>query len=252
MTQNHPSPQNEAFRCGDTVSGTGRRVLIAEDDHAMAVALNDGFRFEGYEVLAAENGEEAYGMAQREHPDIIVLDVMMPKKSGLDVLKQLRAAGNHIPVIILTARGREIDKVLGLKLGADDYMTKPFSMMELVVRAETILRRVGRNQSQEEDNLTTYSFGDIHLDFKKHEATKADLPLELSPREFLLLAFFVKHRGEIVTRDQLLDAVWGFQSIPFTRTVDTHVAKLRKKLEDQACNPRYIVTVHRLGYKFTG
>ncbi len=223
-------------------------VLIVEDDEAMSVALRDGFAYEGYAVTLARDGEAGLALAAAAAPDLIVLDVMLPKLTGLDVCKQLRAGGNGVPIIMLTARGQEIDKVLGLKLGADDYVTKPFGFMELMARAEAVLRRARGNATP----LDGYRFGDLALDFKRHEATKAGAPIELSPREFQLLAFFIRHRGEVVTRETLLDAVWDYNSIPFTRTVDMHIAKLRKKIEDNAADPRWIVTVHRCGYKFTG
>jgi two-component system alkaline phosphatase synthesis response regulator PhoP len=223
-------------------------VLIVEDDEAMSVALRDGFEYEGYAVTLAKDGEAGLALATAATPDLIVLDVMLPKMTGLDVCKQLRAGGNGVPIIMLTARGQEIDKVLGLKLGADDYVTKPFGFMELMARAEAVLRRARGNATP----LESYRFGDLAIDFKRHEAAKAGAPLELSPREFQLLAFFIRHRGEVVTRETLLDAVWDYNAIPFTRTVDMHIAKLRKKIEDNVSDPRWIVTVHRLGYKFTG
>jgi len=223
-------------------------VLIVEDDEAMSVALRDGFEYEGYSVTLAKDGEAGLQLASAATPDLVVLDVMLPRMTGLDVCKQLRAGGSGVPIIMLTARGQEIDKVIGLKLGADDYVTKPFGFMELMARAEAVLRR-STGKAAAPDG---YRFGEVALDFRRHEATKGGARLELSPREFQLLAFFVQHRGEVVTRDTLLDAVWDYNSIPFTRTVDMHIAKLRKKLEDEPGDPRWIVTVHRLGYKFTG
>jgi DNA-binding response OmpR family regulator len=228
-----------------------RKVLIVEDDEAMAVALRDGFTYEGYEVAMATDGAAGLQQASEQGADLMILDVMLPKMTGLDVCKRLRGAGNGIPIIMLTARGQEIDKILGLKFGADDYVTKPFSFMELMARAEAVLRRssgtvvgVGR--------LEAYSFGDVEVDFGRHEATKAGTALEMSPREYRLLEYFIQHRGEVVSRDQLLDSVWEYDNMPFTRTVDTHIAKLRKKIEDLPSDPKFIVTVHRLGYKFTG
>ena len=226
-----------------------RRVLIVEDDEAMSVALRDGFEYEGYAVMVAQDGEAGLQLAAAERPDLILLDVMLPRMNGLDLCKQLRNGGNGVPIIMLTARGQEIDKVLGLKLGADDYITKPFGFMELLARAEAVLRRSGGQQS---GSLNACRFGDVEVDFKRHEARKAGKPLDLSPREFELLAFFFQHRGEVVTRETLLDAVWGYNSIPLTRTVDMHIAKLRKKIEDNPADPHFVVTVHRLGYKFTG
>jgi two-component system alkaline phosphatase synthesis response regulator PhoP len=225
-----------------------KRVLVVEDDEAMAVALRDGFDYEGFEVTVARDGESGLKQARTTSPGLIILDVMLPKKSGLDICKQLRAEGNDVPIIMLTARGQEIDKVLGLKLGADDYITKPFSFLELMARVEAVLRRAGGPQQR----LESYSFGDVIINFKSCQATKDGKPVELSPRELELMRFFVEHRGEVVNRDQLLDSVWGYDNMPFTRTVDMHIAKLRKKIEDKPNDPKFIVTVHRLGYKFTG
>ena len=224
------------------------KVLIVEDDEAMAVALRDGFEYEGFEVITARDGESGLAMAAAESPDLVILDVMLPKLSGLDLCKKVRGEGNHVPIIMLTARGQEIDKVLGLKLGADDYVTKPFSFMELMARAEAVMRRF-RGEAGE---LTSYTFGDVTVNFKKFEATKAGKALDLSQREFTLLRYLIEHRGQVVTREELLDAVWGYERIPFTRTVDVHVAKLRKKIEGGDGEPRPIVTVHRVGYRFDG
>jgi len=223
------------------------RVLIVEDDQAMAVALKDGFDYEGYQTMLARDGETGLKYATEHSFDIIILDVMLPKMSGLDICKTLRGENNQVPIILLTARGQEIDKVLGLKLGADDYVTKPFSFMELIARVEAILRRA----SHRDDNVEIYEFGDVHLDFKKCEAVKAGNRLELSHRELKILKYFIDHRGEVLTRDRLLDAVWGYESFPLTRTVDTHIAKLRQKIEADPSNPTHIVTVHRVGYKFS-
>jgi DNA-binding response OmpR family regulator len=229
------------------------RVLIVEDDEAMSIALRDGFQYEGYSVTVAKDGEAGLQMATSEGPDLILLDVMLPKMTGLDICKQLRGEGNSVPIIMLTARGQEIDKVLGLKLGADDYITKPFGFMELLARAEAVLRRTRVPASPAITAAPeTYRFGDVSIDFKRHEAKKGGQPIDLSPREFQLLAYFIQHTGEIVTREKLLDTVWDYNAIPFTRTVDMHIAKLRKKIEDNPSDPKHIVTVHRLGYKFTG
>jgi DNA-binding response OmpR family regulator len=227
------------------------RVLIVEDDEAMSIALRDGFQYEGYSVTVAKDGESGLQLATEESPDLILLDVMLPKMTGLDICKQLRGGGSAVPIIMLTARGQEIDKVLGLKLGADDYITKPFGFMELLARAEAVLRR-SHPAPPAPSAVETYRFGDVSVDFRRHEAHKADQQIDLSPREFQLLGFFIQHRGEVITREKLLDTVWDYNSIPFTRTVDMHIAKLRKKIEDNPSDPRHIVTVHRLGYKFTG
>jgi two-component system alkaline phosphatase synthesis response regulator PhoP len=229
-----------------------RKVLIVEDDPAMSVALRDGFEYEGYAVTLAQDGEAGLRLATAELPDLILLDVMLPRITGLDVCKTLRGDGNRVPIIMLTARGQEIDKVLGLKLGADDYVTKPFGFMELMARVEAVLRRCASSAEAPPPQLETYRFGDVTLDFRAHEAWKGGKTIDLSPREFQLLGFFIQHRGEVVTREKLLDTVWDYNAIPFTRTVDMHIAKLRKKIEDNPADPRHVITVHRLGYKFVG
>jgi two-component system response regulator VicR len=221
------------------------RVLIVEDDDAMAVALEDGFRYDGYDVTLARDGEAGLELARSMSPDLMILDVMLPKMTGLDVCRRLRGDGSKIPIIMLTARGQEIDKVLGLKLGADDYVTKPFSFMELLARAEAVLRRAGALA----DPDAVAEVGDLHVDFGRHVAHRNDEPVELTPREFELLRYLVDHRGEVVSREDLLDAVWGYDTIPFTRTVDTHIGKLRKKIERDPANPQILLTVHRVGYK---
>ncbi len=225
-----------------------RKVLIVEDDQAMAVALSDGFTYEGFKVEVARDGSTGLRMATGRDVDLIILDVMLPRMSGLDICRQLRSDGNGTPIIMLTARGQEIDKVLGLKTGADDYVTKPFSFLELMARVEAVLRRASKPDAAVE----LLRFGDVELCFKNFEARKAGRSIELSPREFKIIRYFAERRGEVVSRDQLLDAVWGYDSLPLTRTVDMHIAKLRQKIEDVPSDPRYIITVHRVGYKFTG
>jgi DNA-binding response OmpR family regulator len=223
-------------------------VLIVEDDEAMALALCDGFRYEGYAVERAADGAAAIERAQDSAPDLIILDVMLPKVSGLDVCKSIRRRGDPVPIIMLTARGQEIDKVLGLKLGADDYVTKPFGFMELLARAEAVLRRAGGGAGEG----SALRLGDVVVDFRRHRATRKGEALDLSAREIELLRYFARRRGEVVTREELLDRVWGYDAIPSTRTVDVHVAKLRKKIEETPAEPRHLVTVHRVGYKLTG
>jgi len=224
------------------------KILVIEDDQAMAVALQDGFTYKGYSVQVATDGSTGSRLASEGDFDLIILDVMLPKLSGLDLCKQLRESGNNVPVILLTARGQEIDKVTGLGLGADDYVTKPFSFMELAARVESILRRASMTNGK----VALVRVGDLILDFRKCEATKSGKPLGLSHRELELLKYFLSHRGEVLSRDQLLDAVWGYNNFPLSRTVDAHIAKLRQKIEDDPGNPRYIVTAHRAGYKFIG
>ena len=221
------------------------RILIVEDDPAMSVALRDGFEFEKYSVEMATDGEEGLRLASRGDHDLMILDVMLPKKSGLDVCKELRRNGSTAPIIMLTARGQEIDKIVGLKLGADDYVTKPFSFMELLARVEAVLRRTARNPTGDE-----YAFGDVKLDFRTYQATKSSAQIELTPREFRILRYFIDHADEVVTRESLLNHVWGYDSSAFTRTVDTHMARLRQKIENVPAEPRHLITVHRVGYKF--
>lgn len=221
------------------------RILIVEDDPAMSVALRDGFEFEQYNVEMANDGEDGLRLANRGDHDLIVLDVMLPKKSGLDVCKELRQNGSRTPVIMLTARGQEIDKIVGLKLGADDYVTKPFSFMELLARVEAVLRRVQRTTAGDE-----FEFGDIRLDFRTYQASKSGGSIELTPREFRILRYFIDHAEQVVSREALLNHVWGYDSSAFTRTVDTHMARLRQKVESTPSEPRHLLTVHRVGYKF--
>jgi DNA-binding response OmpR family regulator len=229
-----------------------RKVLIVEDDEAMSVALRDGFEYEGYAVTVAKDGEAGLHLAGADAPDLILLDVMLPKLTGLDVCKRLRTDGSAVPIIMLTARGQEIDKVLGLRQGADDYVTKPFGFMELMARVEAVLRRCNGASVPTAPDHGACRIGDVTIDFKACEAWKNGRALDLSPRELKLLAYFLHHRGEVISRETLLDAVWDYNAVLYTRTVDMHIAKLRKKIEDNPADPKHIITVHRLGYKLVG
>lgn len=222
------------------------KVLIIEDEPNMILGLKDSCEYEGYEVCVARDGREGLEKASSEKPDIILLDVMLPVMSGLDVCRTLRTRGIETPILMLTARSEETDKVVGLEVGADDYVTKPFSIKELLARIRAHLRRA---QKQVGD-IETFSFADVELNFKKYAARKGGQELELSPREFEILRYLIRRRGETVTRDQLLDEVWGYESSPVTRTVDNHIAKLRQKIEPDPSEPQHIITVHRLGYRF--
>ena len=224
------------------------KVLIVEDDGSMVAALRDGFEYEGYTVALARDGASGLRLAAEAKPDVVILDVMLPRMSGLDVCREVRKAGNTVPIIMLTARGQEIDKVLGLKLGADDYVTKPFGFLELMARVEAVIRRATGRSAR----LDAFEFGGIEADFKRGEVRRNGRPLDLSARELRLLQYFIERRGEVVSREQLLDAVWDYDSAPLTRTVDMHVAKLRKKIEERPAQPRFLVTVHGQGYKFNG
>lgn len=200
---------------------------------------------EGFQVITATNGEEGIELVKEKNPDIIILDVMMPKKDGLQTCKELRNSGNSTPLILLTARSAEVDKVLGLDLGADDYLAKPFSMMELIARVKALLRRTNST-----NQVDTVHFDDVVIDFKAYKAEKNETPIELSAREYRLLRYLVAKRGAVVTRDELLDEVWGYNSYPSTRTVDNHIARLRQKIERNVEEPQHILTVHGVGYKF--
>jgi two-component system alkaline phosphatase synthesis response regulator PhoP len=214
----------------------------------MVVGLRDNCEYEGFEVVVATDGEEGLRKAVADSPDLILLDVMLPRLSGLDVCRSVRRRGLTVPIIMLTARGQEMDKVVGLEIGADDYVTKPFGVRELMARMRVQLRRV----REPFDDPASYQFGDVALNFERHEAAKGGRPLALSPREFAILRYMVRRRGDVITREQLLDEVWGIHDYPLTRTVDNHIAKLRQKVEPVPAEPEYIITLHRVGYKFLG
>jgi two-component system alkaline phosphatase synthesis response regulator PhoP len=222
------------------------KILIVEDEPDMVLGLKDNFEFEGYQVVTASDGVSGLERARSQKPDLVILDIMLPKLSGLEVCKTLRGEGFFTPIIMLTARGQEIDKVVGLELGADDYVTKPFSIRELLARVRAILRRTDGARKR----LQRYRFSDVELDFEAYRAKKGGEALELSPREFELLRYLIERKGETVSRDKLLEDVWGYDSYPSTRTVDTHIAKLRAKIGDSGSDPRYILTIHGVGYKF--
>ena len=224
------------------------RILIVEDEPAMVAGLRDNFEYEGYDVISAADGIEGLDRALADDPDLVVLDVMMPRLSGLDVCKQLKTKKPALPIIMLTARGQEIDKVVGLELGADDYVTKPFSIRELMARVKAVLRRA----SPQAPTAEVYRFSDVEVNVRSNEVRRAGQPVELSAKEFALLAYFVAHPVETLSRDRLLDAVWGYENYPNTRTVDTHIVHLRQKLEPNPEEPRFILTVHGSGYKFVG
>lgn len=224
------------------------RILVVEDEPNMVAGLRDNFEFEGYEVLTARDGVEGLERALQESPDLVVLDVMMPRMSGLEVCRQLRAKRASIPIIMLTARGQEVDKVVGLELGADDYVTKPFSIRELLARVKAILRRSAAVPKQKEQ----HSFGDVEVDLHRRRVLKSGKALDISSKEFELLQYFICHSGETLSRDRLLEEVWGYENYPTTRTVDTHLVRLRQKLEPDPEQPQYFLTVHGTGYRFVG
>jgi DNA-binding response OmpR family regulator len=222
------------------------KVLIVEDDPAILRGLADNLRFEQYEVLTATDGETGYKLQRSENADLIVLDLMLPRMSGLELCRKLRAEGLEVPILMLTARSEEADRVIGLDLGADDYVTKPFSVRELMARVRALLRR--RNSPKDLPN--DLRFGDVEVDFRRYVARRCGKQVEMTRKEFAILRLLVSRTGEVVTRDELLNEVWGIESYPVTRTVDNHIAGLRAKLETNPARPIYIQTVHGVGYKF--
>ena len=225
------------------------KILIVEDEPGMVAGLRDNFEYEGYHVLSAMDGVSGLERALADLPDLVILDVMMPRMSGLDVCKQLKAKRPSLPIIMLTARGQEVDKVVGLELGADDYVTKPFSIRELLARVKAVLRRAGMPLQQDRSR---YSFGDVEVNFRSCQVSRQGKPLEFSSKEFELLKYFLTHPGEALSRDQLLEQVWGYDRFPTTRTVDAHIVRLRQKLEPKPDDPHYFLTIHGIGYKFVG
>jgi two-component system alkaline phosphatase synthesis response regulator PhoP len=223
-----------------------KRLLLVEDEPGLVLTLTDRLTREGYAVESSPDGESGLERASREGFDLLLLDVTLPRLGGSDVLRELRRRGVETPVIMLTARGQLVDRVVGLKLGADDYVTKPFEIAELLARIEARLRRAPASVHAAEG----HRFGDISVDFRRAEVTRAGVPVELSAREYQLLRYFVEHRGATLTREELLNEVWGYNAMPTTRTVDVHVAWLRQKIEPNPRHPQYILTVHGLGYKF--
>jgi DNA-binding response OmpR family regulator len=228
-------------------------ILTVEDDPAILRGLSDNLRFEGYEVVTAMDGETGYRMQRERQPDLIVLDLMLPRMSGLELCRKLRAEGIQTPILMLTARSEEPDRVLGLDLGADDYVTKPFSVRELMARVRALLRRSQPGQEGAADAAglpDDLRFSDAEIDFRSYEARVGGKPVEMTRKEFAVLRYLASRAGEVVTRDDLLNQVWGYESYPSSRTVDNHVAGLRAKLERDASQPEHIKTVHGVGYKF--
>lgn len=224
------------------------RILIIEDDRSIMRGITDNLRFAGYDPLAAGDGESGIRIAKEERPDLIILDIMLPRMSGYEVCRRLRGEGIMMPILMLTARSDEVDRVLGLDLGADDYVTKPFSVLELMARVRALLRRsqfmpqVGRE----------LNFGDVNIDFQRYDAQKSGRAVQMTRKEFGVLRLLASRAGDVVTREELLDEVWGHDTYPTTRTVDNHIAALRAKLEDDPANPKYVLTVHGVGYKLVG
>ena len=223
-----------------------KRILIIEDDRAIIKGLEEFLEAEHYQIITAMDGEEGYQKALTEKPDLILLDLMLPSMNGQEICQKLRAESVMVPILMLTSKKEETDKVLGLELGADDYITKPFSIRELHARIKAHLRRTGMPKQ----DLDIFSFADITIDFKKQKTTKGSRQIKLSGKEYEILQLFIQHEEEVVTRDRLLDEVWGYDAYPTTRTVDNYILNLRKKIEDDPTNPKHLLTMHKSGYKF--
>jgi DNA-binding response OmpR family regulator len=222
------------------------KILVIEDDAAILRGLADNLIHEGYEVLTATNGETGYTLQKNQKPDLIVLDLMLPRMSGLELCHKLRSEGVQIPILMLTARSEESDRVIGLDLGADDYVTKPFSLRELMARVRALLRRIHPGADLPDE----LQFGDVQVDFRRYVARRCGKLIEMTRKEFATLRLLVARSGEVVTREELLNEVWGYEAFPVSRTVDNHIAGLRAKLEKDPAHPAYIRTVHGVGYKF--
>ena len=222
------------------------RILVVEDEPAILRGLMDNLRYEAYEVLGASDGETGYRLIREKKPDLIILDLMLPRMSGTDLCRRIRSEGMKTPVLMLTAKGEEADRVQGFELAADDYVTKPFSIRELLGRIRAILRRAGPAHAA----LDELRFADVEVDFRKYECRRAGSLVEMTRKEFSVLRLLAARAGTVVTREELLDEVWGYENYPTTRTVDNHVASLRGKLEADPSHPRHIRTVHGVGYKF--
>jgi len=225
-----------------------KKILIIEDNPGIQMSLMDQFESEGYKVFTSGNGNDGLKLVKDHNPDLIILDIMLPGLDGYEVCKKLRMQGNNTPVIMLTVKDKEIDKVLGLELGADDYVTKPFSVRELSARVKTIFRRIGEYS----DDLSSCNIGETSLNFRKFEATRKGVKIDFTPLEYQLLEFFVKNKGIVLTREQMLESVWGEHNVVISlRTIDSHVASIRKKLEDDPSNPEFIINIRGVGYKLT-
>lgn len=224
-----------------------KEILVVEDDPGISLSLKDEFESDGYSVYTADNGQTGLALAREKRPDIIILDLMLPVMDGYEVCRRLRNEGDTTPIIFLTVKDKEIDKVLGLELGADDYVTKPFSLRELQARVKAIFRRT----EDRAKDLATFQFGQVELNFKRYEAIKKGKKLEMTPLEFKILKLLIQRKGEVLSRDDFLDKIWGEDNVHVTfRTVDSHISNIRKKIEDNPPRPKHILSVRGVGYKF--
>jgi two-component system alkaline phosphatase synthesis response regulator PhoP len=224
------------------------KILIIEDEESILMPLEDNLKLEGYEVESTADGSRGLAMASAQRYDLVILDIMLPKLDGFEVCKRLRQDRNTTPILMLTAKSQEIDKVLGLEFGADDYVTKPFSSRELLARVKAILRRA----AEPRQGIPIYRFGEVELDFEKYEARKKGRPIPMTALEIALLQFLVQNKGRVVHRNEILDSVWGKDVFVDARTVDKHISLLRRKLEDDPQAPKYIIGVRGIGYRFEG
>lgn len=223
-------------------------ILVIEDEPSVAIALRDSLESEGHSVEVASDGSLGFQLASNDSFELILLDLMLPKMSGLEICQRLRAKDVETPIIMLTARGESSDAAFGLKLGADDYIPKPFDVGELLARIEAVLRRAARHQNEKQ----TFNIGNVQLDLRRLKATRNGEPIEITPREFEILQLLIAHNGETVTREQLLHHIWGENASLYTRTIDAHITRLRQKIEPNPANPEYIITAHRVGYRLVG
>ena len=229
-----------------------RKILLVEDEPGMQLTVSDRLRGEGYEVDCSGNGLEGLSMARSGEYDLLLLDVMLPEKDGLEICRDLRAEGIKTPVMMVSAKSQVIDRVLGLKMGADDYLIKPFDLTELSARIEALIRRNSQDDDTESPDNDYFDFGPFRIDYRQKALFRGAEQIELSFQEYRLLSFLVEHRNKTLSRSDLLDGVWGYDAIPSTRTVDVHIAWLRQKLGDDKKESRYIMTVRKHGYKFNG
>jgi len=223
-----------------------KKILIIEDDPAIRAGMKEAFINEGYSVSEADTGNKGFELAKKNDFDLLILDLILPGKDGIEICKDLRSDGVKTPIIMVTSRKEEIDKILGLEIGADDYVTKPFSIRELLARVKALIRR----STYEPGDIEEVAFSNLKINFKKQEMFKGTNPVKLSATEYRILHYFIDHEGEVISRDKFLDEVWGYDSFPTTRTVDNYILSLRKKIEDDPANPKYLLTVHKVGYKF--
>jgi DNA-binding response OmpR family regulator len=223
-----------------------KKILIIEDDPATIAGLEESLKDEHFEVSTSMSGQMGYEKALDGKYDLIILDIMLPDKNGTEICRDLRKNGVSTPILMLTGKKEETDKVIGLEIGADDYVTKPFSLRELIARVRALLRR----PQEIRPDIEEYLFSDVYLNFKRNEVKKGNTQIKLSAMEFKVMHYFVQREGEVIERNQLLNEVWGYENYPSTRTVDNFILNLRKKIEDDHTNPKHLLTIHGAGYKF--